>query len=345
MIWFYQTLLPGLLLLLMLTAHPASGREVTDMSGRKATIPDRVSKVVAVSPPGTYLLYAIAPEVIAGLNFPLWENEKKYTVKSYGKLPVIGGLVGQGRTINQEVLLQIKPDFVLFWAWKDDAANQQLEATLTRLHFPLVSVQLNSLDDYPEALRFLGDILNKKERGQELYRYAVDTLKEAKAVTAMIPETSKVTVYYAEGSDGLSTERAASLHAELIPFAGGINVHKGEELDHNGMDKVSMEQIIIYNPDVILVKEKSFFDTVFTDPRWQNIRAIRDKRVYLIPSVPFNWFDRPPSFMRLLGIKWLMNTLHPDLCQIDMVTETKSFYKLFLGVDLSAKEAQEVLNP
>jgi iron complex transport system substrate-binding protein len=340
----YQVLFPALLFLFVLPSHPAFGREITDMSGRKVTIPDTVSKVVAVSPPGTYLLYAIDPAIIAGLNFPLWENEKKYTVKGYGKLPVIGGLVGQGRTINQEVLLQINPDFVLFWAWKNDAANQQLEATLTRLHLPLVSVQLNSIHDYPEALRFLGNVLNKEYRGQELYRYAADTLNEAKTVTAQIPDSSKVTVYYAEGSDGLSTEKADSLHAELIPLAGGINVHKGEELDHSGMDKVSMEQIISYNPDVILVKEKTFFDTVFTDPRWQNIRAIRDKRVYLIPFVPFNWFDRPPSFMRLLGIKWLINRLHPDLYQIDMVTETKSFYKLFLGVDLNEKEAQEVLN-
>ena len=72
--------------------------------------------------------------------------------------------------------------------------------------------------------------------------------------------------------------------------------------------------------------------------------AVKDKRVYLIPYEPFNWFDRPPSFMRLLGIKWLLNLLHPDRFPVDMVAETQNFYRLFLGVELTAAQAREVLN-
>ncbi len=325
-------------------AVTVQGREIIDMSGRRVTIPETITRVFAVSPPGTYLLYAIDPAVICGLNFPLWENEKRYAIPHYSKLPVIGGLVGQSRNLNREVLLQIKPDFLLYWAWKDDAANKKFEAAVAELNFPRVSVRLDSIHDYPETLRFIGDVLGKKERGQLLSRYAVAALAEAKAVAAQIPEADRVRVYYAEGPDGLSTERAKSLHAELIPLTGGINVHTGEEVDHFGMEKVSMEQILIYDPEVILVKEKTFFDTIRTDPRWRNVRAVRDKRVYLIPFVPFNWFDRPPSFMRLLGIKWLLHTMHPDLYAVDMVAETKKFYQLFLGVELDDNAAQEVLN-
>lgn len=105
-----------------------------------------------------------------------------------------------------------------------------------------------------------------------------------------------------------------------------------------------MEQLLLYDPEVILVKEKTFFDTVHTDVRWRNLKAVKTKRVYLIPYEPFNWFDRPPSFMRLLGIKWLLHLLHPDLYPIDMTAETRSFYKLFLGVDLTDAQAREVLN-
>jgi iron complex transport system substrate-binding protein len=47
--------------------------------------------------------------------------------------------------------------------------------------------------------------------------------------------------------------------------------------------------------------------------------------------------------MRLLGIKWLLNVLHPDRYHIDMVEETRAFYHLFLGVDLSEKDAREIL--
>jgi len=79
--------------------------------------------------------------------------------------------------------------------------------------------------------------------------------------------------------------------------------------------------------------------------RWKQVRAVRNKRIYLIPHVPFNWFDRPPSQMRLLGIQWLTNLLHPDLYPIDMVKETKSFYRLFVGRTLSDGEAKDILRP
>lgn len=338
------SVLSFLLILFVLLSRPAQGREITDMSGRKVTIPETISKVVAVSPPGTYLLYAIDPTLIGGLNTQPRKDEKTFTVEAYTKLPVIGGFFGQSKTLNREILLQIKPDFVVHWTWRDSAILKEFEAAMTQMNLPYVSVRLNSINDYPEALRFMGDALGRKERGELLGEYAAKTIGEAKSMAAQIPETEKVTVYYAEGMDGLSTEKSSSQHVELIPLAGGINVHKGEANNAYGMEKISMEQIILYDPMVILVNEKAFFETIFTDPRWKDLRAVRDKRVYLIPSAPFNWFDRPPSFMRLLGIKWLLNTLHPKRYPVDMVAETKAFYKLFLGVELSDADARTVLN-
>lgn len=331
-------------LLLAHLALPLQAREIVDMIGRKVTLPDTVTKVAAVSPPGTYLLYAIDPTLLAGINFPIMDNEKKFTVPTYRNLPVIGGMAGQGRTLNREVLLQVKPDFMLHWIWKDDAANNKFVESMSTMPFPLVHVRLGSVCEYPEALRFVADITNRRERGETLANYAQRVLDEASTIAAAIPENKKRTVYYAEGTDGLSTERAASLHAELIPLAGGVNVHQGPEADHYGMEKISMEQLLLYDPEIILVKEKTFFDTVFTDSRWRNLKAVKAKQVYLIPYEPFNWFDRPPSFMRLLGIRWLLNVLHPDMYPVDMVAETRSFYKLFLGVDLTEEQAKETLN-
>jgi iron complex transport system substrate-binding protein len=325
-------------------ASPVFGRAIIDMSGRKVTIPDTISKVVGISPPATYLLYAIDPGLIGGLNFPLWEDEKKYTVEGYGKLPVIGGMFGQGRTLNLEALLKVNPDFVLYWAWKNEASYSTVEKAMAQLNVPRVAVRLDSIIDYPEALQFLGDTLNKGDRAKRLQSYATTALAEVKTVVAGIPNDQNLSVYYAEGLDGLYTEKSGSSHAELIPLAGGINVHKGEEADTYGMEKISMEQLLLYDPEVILVKERSFFTDIFIDPRWKNIRAVKSGRVYLIPVEPFNWFDRPPSFMRLLGVKWLLNVLHPHRYQIDMVAETRAFYQLFLRVKLSEQDAREILN-
>lgn len=325
---------------------PASARDITDMTGRRVVVPERINCVFAESPPGTYLIYAIDPSVIAGLNFPLWESEKRYMAKSYQALPVIGGMVGQGRNINQEVLLASRPDVIVMWASRNSAFTKNYEEIFTRMKIPWFNVRIDSLADYPEAIRFMGDLLGRKERAAQLNAYAVQSLDQVKAAVAGIPADSMPRIYYAEGVDGLSTEPAGSWHTELIEFCGGINAHRGESFKNysKGMEKVTLEQVMIYDPDIMLIKEKAFYEKVSSDPRWERIRAVRDKRCYLIPHGPFNWFDRPPSFMRLLGAKWLASVLHPDRFHIDMVGETKAFYRLFLGVELNDHEARELLN-
>jgi len=81
------------------------------------------------------------------------------------------------------------------------------------------------------------------------------------------------------------------------------------------------------------------------DPRWRFLRAVKTRRVHLIPKAPFNWFDRPPSFMRILGVKWLASILHPDLFPLDLLRETREFYALFLGVHLDDKALEDILYP
>lgn len=86
------------------------------------------------------------------------------------------------------------------------------------------------------------------------------------------------------------------MHTELIPLSGGTNVCPFKAATTMGMEKISTEQLLLYDPDVILVKEKGCFDRIQNDARWKLLRAVRKKRIYLIHYVPFNWFDRPPLY-------------------------------------------------
>ena len=95
------------------------------------------------------------------------------------------------------------------------------------------------------------------------------------------------------------------------------------------MERISIEQIMLGDPAVIIAQEKIFSDAVYTDPLWKNLSAVQNRGVHPIPRYPLNWFDRPPSFMRLIGIKWLMHTLHPDKFPWDAERETKRFISCF----------------
>jgi iron complex transport system substrate-binding protein len=331
------------LLMILAFAGQSRAREITDMFGRKFSIADRLQKVYSASPPTTNLLYAIDPGILAGLNAPLRENEKRYLRKEIQSLPVLGGWFGQANTPNIEMILKAKPELVVVQKFGSAFTSKTNEMIMKSVPAPVVSVKLRTIFDYPEAILFLGGLLGREARGRELASYAQRTISDMTVFAAATPAPKRVSVYYAEGVDGLNTDCDASMHTELINLTGGRNVHHCEARDVYGMEKVNLEQIMLYDPEVILVMEVSFFNRIFSDRRWQQIRAVKNKRVYLIPNQPFNWFDRPPSFMRLLGAKWLANLLYPERYRIDIVKEARQFYKLFLGVDLTAEEARRLV--
>ena len=45
---------------------------------------------------------------------------------------------------------------------------------------------------------------------------------------------------------------------------------------------------------------------IMNNAQWADIQAVKDGKVYTTPAIPFNWFDRPPNVMRLLGIEWFL---------------------------------------
>ena len=320
-------------------------REITDMLGRKVSVPDAIHKVYGTSPPATLMVYAMDPGLLAGLNSPVRPAEQAFLDPRMARLPVIGGWFGQGRVSNLETLLATRPDLILIWYWSKTPVNEKIEQALKPLGIPVVYIVLDALADYPAAFAFLGDLLGREDRARALGSYAESALAAVEQVRTAIPEENRPAVYYAEDSDGLATECHTSIHAQLIPLSGGRNVHRCLQRTRVGRQKISMEQILAYDPAVIVAHDAVFLKNVSNDHRWRNVRAVQDGRVYRIPTLPFNWFDRPPSFMRLLGVQWLMNRLYPASFPMDINRETARFYRLFLNVELDDATIQGLFQP
>lgn len=332
------------ILFLLCFVYTIEAKEITDMLGRKVEIPDYPKKVYAPSPYGSYALYAMDPSLLAGWIFGIDKDNYPYLHKRMQTLPVIGRVFGAGQSANLEILLSAHPDLILMWSHKNEFNDKEAQK-LKILNAPFVYAADENIEDYAKIFKFLGKVLSKEERGNKLSAYAEKTFKDAKNIVAKIPADKRPKVYYAEGLDGLSTECDDSIHVQLLKLAGDVDVHRCHTSNHKGFEKISMETILAYNPDVMIVQEKMFYDKINTLPVWSNIDAVKNHRVYLIPKAPFNWFDRPPSFMRIMGLKWLMNTLYPKQYKIDIDKETKEFYRLFMNIELTDKQVQEILYP
>lgn len=325
-------------------------QEIVDMAGRKVTIPSQIKKVYSVSPIGTTFMYTLAPEKIAGVNYKLSEGEKKYTIDSYKTLSVLGGNFGQGQTMNKEEILKVKPDLILNMGDLTKSTVADTDKIQKDLGIPVVYIT-SDLDKMDKAYEFMGQITGDTSKAKELGDYCKKTYDEIKGIAAKIPEDKKVKVYYAEGPKGLQTDPKGSTHTQLLDLVGATNIADLEIKQGYGRNEVSMEQLLKWNPETILVcSEQAFVESsqnlykiIMSDSNWSNIKAVQNKKVYVIPYLPYNWFDRPPSVIRFLGVKWLGNLLYSDYYKYDIKAETKEFYDKFFHIKITDQQYEEII--
>jgi len=316
-------------------------REITDMVGRKVVVLDKIDRLYAPSPYGAFMMYALAPDLMTGVVFAVKESDRKFLPKSLWNLPVVGG---GPQAANPETLAKTRPQLLIVWKNDNNPVNDRATAQFDKMGIPYVFVVADGMTGYPEAIRFLGRLVGREKRAEEMAQLVTKTLTDVEAAANKVPAAKRPKVYYAEGVDGLSTECNDSIHTQVLLLAGDLDIHRCHTSSHMGFEKLSLEQVIMDAPDVILVQERLFFDKVYTDPVWQQVKAVREHRVFYIPHTPLNWFDRPPSFMRFLGLQWTASHVYPAEYKVDMTKETKKFFHVFLGVTLSDRDVQEMLH-
>ena len=315
---------------------------ITDMADREVVVPKEINKVFCVSPVGTIFVYTLNPDLLVGWNYELRPGEMEYILPQYHSLPNLGGWYAKA-TCNVEELLKINPDVILSVGYLDVEQTNEIQQ---QTGIPVVMIDADNFTNLDKAYEFAGKLLNLEDRANELSTYCRETVNDIRAKAATIPEDQKIRVYYAEGASGLETDPKGSRHVETLDIVGGLNVAEVDLKGGMGMTPVSLEQVLAWNPEVILSWNETqggYYSKISTDPKWASIAAIKNEKVYAVPSGPFNWFDRPPSVNRVIGLKWLGNLLYPETYQYDMAIETKEFYEKFYHYDLTEEELSSLL--
>lgn len=319
-------------------------REITDDAGRKVKIKKDIQKAFSTSPVGTIAIYTLNPDKLAGWNNKLSSKDKEFILPEYHNLPVLGGWFGKS-TGNIEEILKIAPDIIISMGTIRETDVSLADRIQEQLNIPVVLIE-GELTNIDKAYKFLGKLLGEKQRAQKLANYCKTTVEDVKNKAQKIPKEKKLKVYYAEGPEGLETDPEGSIHTKVLEMVGGINVAKVDDKGGSGRSDVSMEQLLAWDPDVIIAWDKSqggYYEGILENEAWKNIKAVQEGKVYAIPNRPFNWFDRPPSVNRVLGLKWLSNLLYPEIYSWDIKEEAKYFYKTFYHYDLTKDELEDLL--
>ncbi|MGQ9364811.1 ABC transporter substrate-binding protein [Azospirillum sp. ST 5-10] len=321
-------------------AAPAAARSVTDSAGRTVTVPDSVGRVFAAGPPAAVILYTLAPDLLVGWPRALPDAAAPFVAERYRALPETGRLAGRGDSANLEVVLRHRPDLIVDYGSLAPTFVSLGERVQEQLGIPFVLID-GRFEAIPEAYRTLGRLLGREERAGRLAAAAEAILAERDSLLAAVPPAERPRVYYGRGPDGLQTGLAGSINVELIERAGAVNVAAGA--GRGSLADVSMEQVLGWDPDVVVTIDPTFFRGVRDDPRWQGIRAVRAGRIHLAPALPFSWIDFPPSVNRLMGVRWLAHALYPDRAAGDLRAQARDFYALFYGHDLGDADLDGLL--
>ncbi len=307
-------------------------RVFTDSVGREVEVPAQIDKVALSGPMAQIVLFALCPDKLVGVS-NAWSTEaEQYLDEKYFTMPEIGQLYGGKGELNPETLLQSGAQIVIDVGEPKGSIAEDLDALQEQTGIPFVHITATT-ETTGQAYRMLGDLLNMKDEAQTLAAYCENIYDRTVSIAGSV---EKANVLYVTGDMGQNVIAAGSYHAEILDLLTNNLAVVDEPSSKGTGNEVSMEQILTWDPDVVIFAPESIYDTVADDAAWQSVTAIKNGAYYEVPFVPYNWMGFPPSVQRYLGMMWLSKVLYPDAtAEYDLFSDVQEYYKLFYHCDLT----------
>jgi iron complex transport system substrate-binding protein len=270
--------------------------------------PAHVKRVFAAGSPAAVLACVLAPDTLLGWPMRLEDNARALLPAPASGQPHLGRLSGRGSTVTTESLLALKPDLILDAGSVNATHLSGAERVWRQTGLPYVLID-GRLGDHARQLREAGRLLGAPERGESLAARTESIFELVNSVITAGDSVAPPRVYYARGPDGLETGLRGSINMEAIEFVGADNV--AAPAGDGGLTQVSMEQILDWNPEVVLTQDGAFAQRMRDDRLWRSVSAVRSGRIHVAPVLPFGWLDGPPGVNRVVGLPWLLAHLYP----------------------------------
>jgi iron complex transport system substrate-binding protein len=345
-----RCVLIALLIIIILTApamamdsdFPKSSdtRNVTDCAGRVVSIPAKVQRIAC--------LYSFAGHAVALLGrgrdiVAVAKGLKRDSLLLEICPGINDALVPKSQGgINIEELLNAKPDIVFLSAdvGKDSGETDKLDT----VGIPYLIVDYSSLEQQQQAVSMIGSAVNRSEEADAYVRYYKRCIQKVRDAVSSLTENEVLKVYHSV-NEPTRTAIPLSLTTGWLDVLGINNVANTKKPGaSDGKQNVSLEQILFWNPDVILTNEPAARKEILSDRSWSPLKAVREGRVYLLPVALSRW-GHPGSIETPLAILWAARTLYPDRFKtLDMTEATRYFYRQFFEYELSDTMIKQILD-
>ncbi len=314
----------------------------TDDLGRTVELPAQIDKICPSGFTAQQVLLTIAPDKLVGLAQELNEDQLKIFGDKFADYPVFGAVLGATDNLNREAVAAAAPQVIIDTGEAKKGAEEDLNNLQEQLGIPVVFIEAK-LSDYGAAYGRLGELLGMEERGNELAQYCTDAYNTTETVMAGIPENERVRMAYLLGENGLNAIAKTSFQGAVMDIVANNVVVVDDVSGKGDGNEVSLEQIALWNPDLIIFQTGSIYDTVGDNPAWAGIAAIDNDNYYQVPNDPWCWMNNPPTVNQLMGMQWLPRLLYPDKFDDSIADVTRAYYSTMYNYDLSDEELNELI--
>jgi iron complex transport system substrate-binding protein len=345
MLWFLSLSLCLGCVSIALAAVPSQDQKMTlkDSLSRVVAIPSKAERILSLQPEITRIVVALgAGDRLVGLDYFLRHDDYLFKIifPAESRLPVVSK---PDDSVNKELVVRLDPDVV----FASPSEFQAPDSIQRNLGIPVVALSsLGSFEKLFEEIKLVGAVSGLDERAQELVSYFKEKIKSIAEQIAPVPLERRPRVYLAFWSSLTRTP----ISYEPVNAAGGINL--AEKLLPSFLGTVqtvvAIEQIIKWNPDIILIHGNFFPEKrmvtvkqVLQDKRLSSVNAVKNKQVYYTFGFWY-WWDPAEVLVETL---YLARLFYPEkFGQVDLEKEGQEIFAKFYRVEDAFDALSKVLN-
>lgn len=317
-------------------------RIVTDCAGVEVEIPESIDKIVCTSASAVPFLLGMGVEdkIVGAHGSTLGHSWAAVFYDGFKE--EVGKVALFGKNPNAEELIAAEVDLVIL---KDASYAEELR----KQGIPALCFKYTNKDELYSAVDMLGEIF-----GDGAKAYAVkweekldSTIQTISDELKDLPEAQKCNVYYVDATGAEASNENLFLTAGGGSFveywinASGANLVTSQ---YKNLEQIDQEEGLSLNPDTIFIcgwLEYEAKDIMMNDPLWQDIPAVRNDRVFLMPTSLAS-YDRFSVEMPLM-LSYTANQLYPDYHEFGGISELREFYKEFYDRDFSDEQLENML--
>ena len=307
---------------------------LVDQADRVVTVPRPIERIVTLFPEQTRVVVSLdGCDRLVGVSERVARSaEYLIYVMAYPELKELPGVSES----NTELMVSLKPDVIVIRGRSETISRAKTIQDKTGIPVVCILTSPNYAISTFKSYRIIGKIIEKEEEAEELISYVNEELDKIREVTSQISESEKPKVYFTHSHMATDITRAV-VYYDPMEVAGGINVASEMSISwpENYVADISKEQIIKWNPDIILIHGGrkgipmgNTIERVLADPVLQPVNAVKNQSVYYTRGWMMGW-DSPTGVTEAF---YMAKIFHPDKFKdLDVEKECNGILERFYG--------------